>query len=371
VKTLTFYLDFISPYAYLAFERLPVALQGLSYAVDYKPVLFAGLLKHHGQLGPAEIAGKREWTYRQVLWQAHHHGVPMQMPAAHPFNPLALLRLALACGDGTGRANRHVCETVFRHVWRGGADAADATRLRALHTALQRPMTPRRRRSSSPRRSAPSSSGTTSISTVRWPPSLPSSSSAGWMRGSAFIFALLAFAAGFIVRPFGAIFFGRLGDMIGRKYTFLVTILIMGLSTFIVGMLPTYASIGVAAPIILIALRLLQGLALGGEYGGAATYVAEHAPHGKRGAYTSWIQTTATLGLFLSLMVILGTRTAHRRGGVRRLGLAHSVPRVDPAAGHLGVDPPALNESPAFQKMKAEGKTSKAPLTDPSASGRT
>ena len=157
--------------------------------------------------------------------------------------------------------------------------------------------------------------------------------------GSAFIFALLAFAAGFIVRPFGAIVFGRLGDMIGRKYTFLVTILIMGLSTFIVGMLPTYATIGVAAPVILIALRMLQGLALGGEYGGAATYVAEHAPHGKRGAYTAWIQTTATLGLFLSLMVILGTRTADRRGGLRRLGLAHSVPGVHPAAGHLGLDP--------------------------------
>src|SRR3954451_5944016 len=124
------------------------------------------------------------------------------------------------------------------------------------------------------------------------------------------IFALLAFAAGFLVRPFGAIFFGRLGDLVGRKYTFLVTILIMGLSTFIVGILPSYASIGVAAPVILIALRLLQGLALGGEYGGAATYVAEHAPHGKRGAYTAWIQTTATLGLFLSLLVILGTRTA-------------------------------------------------------------
>ena len=132
----------------------------------------------------------------------------------------------------------------------------------------------------------------------------------GLDEGSAFIFALLAFAAGFIVRPFGAIFFGRLGDMIGRKYTFLVTILIMGLSTFIVGILPNYASIGVAAPVILICLRLLQGLALGGEYGGAATYVAEHAPHDKRGAYTSWIQTTATLGLFLSLMVSLGTRTA-------------------------------------------------------------
>src|SRR6188474_3764066 len=126
---------------------------------------------------------------------------------------------------------------------------------------------------------------------------------------SAYIFALLAFAAGFLVRPFGAIFFGRLGDMIGRKYTFLVTILIMGASTFIVGLLPSYAAIGIAAPVILIALRMLQGLALGGEYGGAATYVAEHAPHGKRGAFTSWIQTTATLGLFLSLLVILGTRT--------------------------------------------------------------
>ena len=126
--------------------------------------------------------------------------------------------------------------------------------------------------------------------------------------GSAFIFALLAFAAGFIVRPFGALVFGRLGDMIGRKYTFLVTIVLMGGSTFIVGILPNYATIGVTAPVLLIALRMLQGLALGGEYGGAATYVAEHAPHGKRGAYTSWIQTTATLGLFLSLLVILFTR---------------------------------------------------------------
>jgi MFS family permease len=182
--------------------------------------------------------------------------------------------------------------------------------------------------------------------------------------GSAFIFALLAFAAGFIVRPFGAIVFGRLGDMIGRKYTFLVTILIMGLSTFIVGILPTYASIGVAAPVILIALRLLQGLALGGEYGGAATYVAEHAPHGKRGAYTAWIQTTATMGLFLSLMVILGTRTAMGEAAFADWGwripflvsiflLAISVwIRL------------SMNESPAFQKMKAEGKTSKAPLTE-------
>src|SRR5947207_7612679 len=127
---------------------------------------------------------------------------------------------------------------------------------------------------------------------------------------AALLSAFATYAAGFLVRPFGAIFFGRIGDMIGRKYTFLVTILIMGMSTFIVGLLPSYASIGIAAPIILVGLRLLQGLALGGEYGGAATYVAEHAPHGKRGAYTSWIQTTATLGLFLSLIVIIGVKTA-------------------------------------------------------------
>ncbi|MFM7066732.1 MAG: MFS transporter, partial [Gammaproteobacteria bacterium] len=123
-----------------------------------------------------------------------------------------------------------------------------------------------------------------------------------------FIFALLAFAAGFFVRPFGALVFGRLGDLVGRKHTFLVTIVLMGLSTFLVGCLPSYASAGVIAPIALVVLRLLQGLALGGEYGGAATYVAEHAPDGKRGLYTSWIQTTATLGLFLSLLVILGCR---------------------------------------------------------------
>jgi 2-hydroxychromene-2-carboxylate isomerase len=135
MKQITFYLDFISPYAYLAFEKLPEALQGLSYAVDYRPLLFAGLLKHHGQLGPAEIAPKRDWTYRQVLWQAHSHGVPLQMPAAHPFNPLPLLRLALACGEG-GRVNRYVCETVFRHVWRGGADAGDAQRLETLRQSL-------------------------------------------------------------------------------------------------------------------------------------------------------------------------------------------------------------------------------------------
>ena len=131
VKTITFSLDFISPYAYLAFEQLPQALEGLSYSVEYRPILFAGLLKHHGQLGPAEIPGKREWTYRQVLWQAHVHGIAMQMPAVHPFNPLGLLRLALACGP-----NRHVCETIFRHVWRGGADAADPARLQALHATL-------------------------------------------------------------------------------------------------------------------------------------------------------------------------------------------------------------------------------------------
>ncbi|WP_068835075.1 MFS transporter [Polaromonas jejuensis] len=182
--------------------------------------------------------------------------------------------------------------------------------------------------------------------------------------GSAFIFALLAFAAGFIVRPFGALVFGRLGDMIGRKYTFLVTIVIMGLSTFIVGLLPSYASIGVAAPVILIALRMLQGLALGGEYGGAATYVAEHAPHGKRGAYTSWIQTTATMGLFLSLLVILGVRTATGEAAFADWGWR--VPFVVSilllaVSVYIRL---SMNESPAFQKMKAEGKTSKAPLSE-------
>ena len=180
---------------------------------------------------------------------------------------------------------------------------------------------------------------------------------------SAYIFALLAFAAGFLVRPFGAIVFGRLGDMIGRKYTFLVTILIMGLSTFVVGLLPNYASIGIAAPIILVVLRMLQGLALGGEYGGAATYVAEHAPHGKRGAYTAWIQTTATLGLFLSLVVILGCREllgAEFEVWGWRIPFLVSILL-------LGVSVwirLTMNESPAFQKMKAEGKTSKAPLTE-------
>ena len=186
----------------------------------------------------------------------------------------------------------------------------------------------------------------------------------GLDEGSAFIFALLAFAAGFIVRPFGALVFGRLGDMIGRKYTFLITILIMGLSTFIVGLLPNYATIGVAAPVILIALRMLQGLALGGEYGGAAVYVAEHSPHGKRGAYTSWIQTTATLGLFLSLMVILGTRTVLGEAVFADWGWR--VPFLVSIL-LLGVSVwirLSMNESPAFTKMKAEGKTSKAPLSE-------
>jgi MFS family permease len=181
---------------------------------------------------------------------------------------------------------------------------------------------------------------------------------------SAYIFALLAFAAGFLVRPFGALVFGRLGDMIGRKYTFLVTIMIMGASTFIVGLLPSYASIGLAAPVVLILLRLLQGLALGGEYGGAATYVAEHAPHGKRGLYTSWIQTTATLGLFLSLLVILGTRVS--LGEDKFADWGWRVPFIISIL-LLGISiwiRLSLNESPAFQKMKAEGKTSKAPLSE-------
>jgi len=181
---------------------------------------------------------------------------------------------------------------------------------------------------------------------------------------AAFIFALMAFAAGFAVRPFGALVFGRLGDLVGRKHTFLITILLMGLSTFLVGILPAYSSIGITAPIILIVLRLIQGLALGGEYGGAATYVAEHAPHGKRGFYTSWIQTTATLGLFLSLLVILGVRSwlgeeAFTAWGWRIPFLVSIV--------LLGISVwirLQLSESPAFKRMKEEGTGSKAPLKE-------
>ena len=195
--------------------------------------------------------------------------------------------------------------------------------------------------------------------------------------GTRNIFALLAFAAGFLVRPFGALFFGRLGDLIGRKYTFLITILIMGLSTFFVGCLPSYTSIGVAAPILLIALRLLQGLALGGEYGGAAIYVAEHAPPDRRGYFTSWIQTTATLGLLLSLLVIMfttiyvnanwpavtlpggGTRTAFADWGWRIPFLASFVLLAISLYIRL-----KMNESPAFLRMKQEGTQSKAPLDE-------
>jgi len=135
MKTITCYLDFISPYAYLAFEALPNSLMGISHRMVYKPVLFAAMLKHHGQLGPAEIAGKREWTYRQVLWQAKQLGVSLDMPASHPFNPLALLRLAVAC-SAQGEPSRYVCETVFKHVWQGGAAADDAARLHALTQQL-------------------------------------------------------------------------------------------------------------------------------------------------------------------------------------------------------------------------------------------
>ena len=179
-----------------------------------------------------------------------------------------------------------------------------------------------------------------------------------------FIFTLLGFAAGFAVRPFGAIVFGRLGDMVGRKYTFLVTIVIMGLSTFVVGFLPGYAAIGFASPVIFIAMRLLQGLALGGEYGGAATYVAEHAPANRRGYYTAWIQTTATLGLFLSLLVILGVRTSMGEDAFGVWGW-----RIPFIASILLLAISVwirlqLHESPAFERIKAEGKTSKAPLTE-------
>ena len=178
------------------------------------------------------------------------------------------------------------------------------------------------------------------------------------------IFVLLAFASGFAVRPFGALVFGRLGDMIGRKYTFLITIVIMGVATFLVAFLPTYKSVGIIAPIMLIALRMFQGLALGGEYGGAATYVAEHAPHGKRGFYTAWIQTTATVGLMLALMVILGVRTYY--GEKEFADWAWRIPYA--MSGILLAISVwirlKLNESPAFAKMKAEGKTSKAPLAE-------
>ena len=175
------------------------------------------------------------------------------------------------------------------------------------------------------------------------------------------IFALLAFAAGFLVRPFGAIVFGRIGDIVGRKYTFLVTIMIMGLSTFIVGLLPNAATIGFAAPVILIALRLAQGLALGGEYGGAATYVAEHSPQGKRGYYTSFIQTTATLGLFLSLLVILFTRTALGEADFAAWGwripfLVSVVP-----ARHLGLDPAAAQRIAGVPEDEGRGQGLEGP----------
>jgi MFS family permease len=185
----------------------------------------------------------------------------------------------------------------------------------------------------------------------------------GVNEATGFIFALLAFAAGFAVRPFGALVFGRLGDMVGRKHTFLITIVIMGLSTALVGVLPSYASAGVLAPIALIALRLLQGLALGGEYGGAATYVGEHAPHGKRGLYTSWIQTTATLGLFLSLLVILLCRNwlgAEFEAWGWRIPFLVSILLLAISV-YIRMQ---LAESPVFLEMKAAGTRSTAPLTE-------
>jgi MFS family permease len=179
-----------------------------------------------------------------------------------------------------------------------------------------------------------------------------------------FIFALLAFAAGFAVRPFGALIFGRIGDMVGRKYTFLITMVLMGVGTFFIGVLPGYDSWGIMAPIVLIGLRLLQGLALGGEYGGAAIYVAEHAPKNKRGFYTSWIQTTATLGLFMALLLILGIRTAMGEEAFGDWGwripfLLSAVLLAVSVWIRL-----SLNESPLFQQMLKEGKTSKRPLSE-------
>ena len=179
-----------------------------------------------------------------------------------------------------------------------------------------------------------------------------------------FIFALAAFAAGFAVRPFGALVFGRIGDVVGRKNTFLVTMAIMGLSTFLVGLLPSYASVGVAAPIALVVLRLLQGLALGGEYGGAATYVAEHAPDKKRGLFTSFIQTTASLGLFAALLIVIGVRTLVGEEAFAAWGWRIPfIVSIALLAVSLWIRM-QLEESPVFQKMKDEGKTSKAPLTE-------
>ena len=187
---------------------------------------------------------------------------------------------------------------------------------------------------------------------------------AGVNEATAFILALAAFAAGFAVRPFGALVFGRIGDLVGRKYTFLVTMGIMGLSTCAMGLLPTYASVGAVAPWLLVSLRLLQGLALGGQYGGAATYVAEHAPDGRRGFYTSWIQTTATLGLFAALLVVIGTRTA-----VGEAAFTDWAWRVPFLASVLLLVVSVwirlqLNESPVYQQMKADGATSKSPLRE-------
>jgi MFS family permease len=179
-----------------------------------------------------------------------------------------------------------------------------------------------------------------------------------------FIFVLFGFAAGFAVRPFGALVFGRLGDLIGRKYTFLITMTLMGIATFVVGLLPSYATIGYAAPVAFIVCRLLQGLALGGEYGGAATYVAEHAPHGRRGFYTSWIQTTATVGLFLSLLVILVLRLNMTAEDFAAYGWRIPFLLSIILLGFSIWIRLSLNESPAFQKMKDEGRRSKAPLTE-------
>src|SRR5271167_3817574 len=181
---------------------------------------------------------------------------------------------------------------------------------------------------------------------------------------TSFVFALLAFAAGFAVRPFGALLFGRIGDLVGRKYTFLITMTLMGLGTFLIGLLPSYASVGITAPILLIGLRLVQGLALGGEYGGAAIYVAEHAPQGKRGYYTSWIQTTATLGLFLALLLILGIRTSMGEESFGAWGWR--LPFLLSAillAVSLWIRL-KLNESPLFKRMVEEGKQSKRPLSE-------
>jgi hypothetical protein len=514
VKTLDFWFDPVSPYAWLAFQRLPEALRRLSYSVRYRPIVFAALLKHHARTkGPAEIEPKRAWTFRQVHWLAPPPRHPDRHAGAHPFNPLALSRLAWATAPAGETPGRHACEQVLRHVWIGGADAErrpiasprcarrarprDRSRRRRGQAAAARRdrRTRSRRASSACRRSASDDKRFWASTRSRWPPAIcaakpgspgppgiakarrgpasrdplrpperakldrrsvlrvsperfgvaffsftsgnirfrpprcaSSSPQAITMPGrkrqhghiirsgssaaakaddargaqghlrlepghrvrvvrllsvrlaraiigkqffaaldptAAFIASLMAFAAGFLVRPFGAIFFGRLGDIVGRKYTFLVTILIMGLSTFVVGVLPTLSIDRHRRSRSSWSRCGCCRASLWGEYGGARPTSPSTPPHGKRGAYTVVDPDHGD-----ARPVPLADRH-HRRKAIlgdaafRRLGLADSVPDVDlPARRSRSGSGLSLNESPAFKRMKEEGKTSKAPLAE-------